>query len=251
MPLLWIKSWIKRFYFFGISHKCNACGSYLRKWQWHGENSAVHCLWNLVGSGRRRCLCPICHSIDRERLILQYLNKMKGTQKIDTFDVLHFAPELPVRKWFDTNNVNSYLGVDFFSTGYQYNDVSFADIQNLDFKSNSFDLIICSHVMEHVPDDTKSLLELWRVLRSNGQILLMVPYATNLKETINGSLQDSSERRLENFGQKDHLRLYGQDLTEKLLNLSFQVSTWKENKLDFRLGLNQHEEIFILKKVLR
>src|SRR5690606_9038704 len=98
-----------------------------------------------------------------------------------------------------------------------------ADICNLPFSDNEFDLIICNHVLEHIPDDTKAMQEIYRVLKSGGTAILQVPYEKNRKTTFeDNSITDPQERR-KIFGQYDHVRVYGMDYFDKLQTIGFKV----------------------------
>ncbi len=239
------KKFLKKFYFFGFRYHCNACNARLRTWQWHGINTSVHDQFEMVGSGRRKCLCPICQSIDRERLIIHRLDKMllKGDWKNKR--VLHIAPEMPVTLWMNKNKPLEYCKGDFFAPGYSYDDTVHMDIQKLPFDDQVFDVIICSHVLEHVPDDKKAVKELKRVLRKDGKMIILVPFAMNLVSTIEGSPEDLPAHREEHFGQLDHLRLYGRDFANVLRQLDCKVDFWIPKGKVKRWGLNQNEYLIL------
>lgn len=98
-----------------------------------------------------------------------------------------------------------------------------ADICALPFKDHSFDFIICNHVLEHIPDDTKAMQELYRVLAPGGTAILQVPYDKNRIETFTDDTITDQKERAAIFGQYDHVRVYGMDYFNKLRSIGFQV----------------------------
>ena len=92
------------------------------------------------------------------------------------------------------------------------------------FESNSFDFILCNHVLEHVYDDELAIIELRRVLKKNGMAILQVPLNLNLNKTIDGRDINDIKKRNELFGQYDHLRIYGADFFDKIKNHGFKVN---------------------------
>jgi SAM-dependent methyltransferase len=99
------------------------------------------------------------------------------------------------------------------------------DLCHLPFLGDSFDAVLCSHVLEHVEDDRRAMRELLRTLRPDGWAILQVPLATTLERTLEDSkVVDPQERRLR-FGQSDHVRLYGQDYFDRLRGEGFIVKS--------------------------
>ena len=106
------------------------------------------------------------------------------------------------------------------------------DIQNIPYEDNYFDLIYCSHILEHVPDDRKAIQELYRVLKPGGTALILVPIngiAFELPYDENKTLEDerinTDELREKYYGQFDHVRLYGKDFKQRLIESGFKVSS--------------------------
>lgn len=98
-----------------------------------------------------------------------------------------------------------------------------ADICNLPFKDNQFDFIICNHVLEHIPDDTKAMEEIYRVLAPGGTAVLQVPYKADLQTTFEDDSITDPKERAKIFGQYDHVRVYGMDYFTKLESIGFNV----------------------------
>ena len=98
-----------------------------------------------------------------------------------------------------------------------------ADICNLPFKDNEFDIILCNHVLEHIPDDTKAMQELYRVLKPSGFGVFQIPQDLKRDKTFEDNLIIDRKERAKIFGQYDHVRIYGRDYFEKLRNIGFKV----------------------------
>ncbi|WP_242037930.1 class I SAM-dependent methyltransferase [Tolypothrix sp. FACHB-123] len=96
------------------------------------------------------------------------------------------------------------------------------NIPNIPFADASFDAILCNHVLERIPDDGKAMRELYRVLKPNGWAILQVHLDNNLAETFEDPQITSESDRIKFYGQKDHVRLYGQDYKNRL-EAGFQV----------------------------
>jgi len=134
--------------------------------------------------------------------------------------VLHFAPEQAFYKLFRNQKNLDYTTTDLFSP---LADVK-ADICNLPFEDNQYDVILCNHVLEHIPDDTKAMQELYRVLKPGGMAILQIPQDLKREVTFaDDSITDQKERA-KIFGQYDHVRIYGRDYFDKLRSIGFEVN---------------------------
>ena len=132
--------------------------------------------------------------------------------------ILHFAPEQCFHKFFKSFFKN-YTSIDLNSP---IVDIK-ADICNLPFNDNSYDYILCNHVLEHIYDDEKAMKEIFRVLNKNGIAILQVPIDIKSNLTQDGRDIDDKEVRSKLFGQYDHLRMYGLDYFKKLKKVGFNV----------------------------
>ena len=166
---------------------------------------------------RKNALCPGTFSLERHRLLWLYLKK-----ETDFFNsnnkILHFAPEQCFHKFFKSFFKN-YTTTDLNSP---IVDIK-ADICNLPFNDNSFDYILCNHVLEHIYDDEKAMKEIYRILNKNGIAILQVPIDINSNCTHEGRDINNKQDRNKLFGQYDHLRMYGLDYFKKLKNIGFKV----------------------------
>ncbi|MEP1488704.1 MAG: methyltransferase domain-containing protein [Algibacter sp.] len=170
------------------------------------------------GNQRNNVLSPSTLSLERHRLLWLYLKN-----ETDFFTankrVLHFAPEQCFLKRFRSLKNLDYTTTDLLSP---IADVK-ADICNLPFEANSYNIIFCNHVLEHIPDDTKAMQELYRVLKPNGMAILQIPQDLNRKTTFEDDSITDKKERAKIFGQYDHVRIYGLDYFDKLRRIGFKV----------------------------
>lgn len=180
---------------------------------------------------RENVLSPGTLSLERHRLLWLFL-KNETSFFTDNLKVLHFAPEQAFYKRFRKLKNLEYITTDLNSP---IADVK-ADICDLPFKNDEFDFIICNHVLEHIPDDTKAMQELYRILKPGGTAVLQVPYQQDRKNTFeDDSIIDPKERALI-FGQYDHVRVYGMDYFDKLRSIGFKVEA-----VDYTMQLSKEE----------
>jgi SAM-dependent methyltransferase len=162
--------------------------------------------------------CPICRAGSRQRVLWTVLNR-EWSEENRVRDVLHFAPEWGSRKRLRRDpNVGRYVTADLASPEADVH----TDITALIFQDESFDVIICSHVLEHIPDDKQAIAELYRVLRPGGIAYVQVPFASD-RETDEDPMVTDPLVRQARFGQFDHVRLYGIDFSERLVAAGFCV----------------------------
>ncbi len=167
---------------------------------------------------RENVLSPSTLSLERHRLLWLYLKR--ETNFFNTnLKVLHFAPEQAFYKRFKKLQNLEYTTTDLNSP---LADVK-ADICNLPFEDDSFDVILCNHVLEHIPDDAKAMKELYRVMKPNGWGIFQVPQDYSRKITFEDNTITDRKERAKIFGQYDHVRIYGMDYFDKLREVGFEV----------------------------
>ncbi|MFD0963436.1 class I SAM-dependent methyltransferase [Pseudofulvibacter geojedonensis] len=172
------------------------------------------------GTQRNNVLSPSTLSLERHRLLWLYLkNHTDFFTNQENKKVLHFAPEQCFYKRFRTQTNIDYTTTDLLSP---LADIK-ADICNLPFAENSYDIIFCNHVLEHIPDDTKAMQELFRVLKPGGMAILQIPQDLNRDVTFEDNSITDKKERAKIFGQYDHVRVYGKDYFNKLRSIGFQV----------------------------
>lgn len=212
----------------GNSHKCNVCDINLKKFIPHSYGN----------------LCPKCGSLPRTRFLWALLSNEEFPEK----KLLHFSPQKGLQK-----KLQSILSNNYYDTDYQSKTTKFSfDIQQINLEDNAIDIIICYHVLEHVPNDIKAMKELHRIINPNGYICLQVPFREG--ETIEDPTEKDPKVRLAKFGQEDHLRWYNlDDFTHRLQSVGFKTELikTKDSGLDLNyLGLNQNEVVIKAYKVL-
>lgn len=169
---------------------------------------------------RLNVLSPSTLSLERHRLFWLYLTQ-ETTFFTDNSNkkVLHFAPEQAFYKKFTNQKNIQYTTTDLESPLAHVK----ADICNLPFQNNEFDYVFCNHVLEHIPNDTKAMQELFRVLKPGGMAILQIPQEINRKTTFTDDTILDKKERAKIFGQYDHVRIYGYDYFEKLRSIGFTV----------------------------
>ena len=192
--------------YFGSARMCPVC-----------ERSSK-CFIEFGKPAREDACCPRCFSLERDRLVWLFLK-----QKSDFFTsppnrkMLHVAPEAIFQEKF-----HSVVGEGYITADLNRPDVTIKmDITDIDFPDGQFDIIYCSHVLEHVIDDGIAMGEFYRVLKSNGWAILNVPVIAG-STYEDDSITDPEERERA-FGQWDHVRSYGKDYIERLRSAGFCV----------------------------
>ncbi|MFI8378952.1 class I SAM-dependent methyltransferase [Leeuwenhoekiella sp. NPDC079379] len=170
------------------------------------------------GKQRENVLSPSTLSLERHRLLWLYLSKQTNffTAKAK---VLHFAPEQAFYKRFRKMENLDYTTTDLNSP---LADVK-ADICNLPFEDDVYDVIFCNHVLEHIKDDLKAMHELYRVLKPGGMAILQIPQDLTRAVTFEDNSITDPKKRAEIFGQYDHVRVYGRDYFDKLRTVGFKT----------------------------
>lgn len=191
----------------GNNVQCPVCDSTFRKFLPYGRQS------------RENALCPSCLALERHRLIWLYLR-----DRTDFFTeerkMLHIAPELCFIDRFEKLDNLDYITGDIESPLAKVK----MDIHEIPFEENTFDVIFCNHVLEHVDSDIKAMQEMRRVLKPGGWAILQVPFFYPLKdETFEDKSITSPTEREKVFGQDDHVRMYGKDYAKRLASAGFKV----------------------------
>lgn len=170
--------------------------------------------------GRPNAKCPVCGSLERHRAAWLYLRNHATWLDAahGTVRLLHVAPEPPMQRCLQALPHIDYLSADIEPGRAMVT----MDLTDIDMPEEQFDVIFCSHVLEHIPDDLAAMREMRRVLKSGGTAYIQVPLRPgNTQE--NPSIT-SPEGRKEAFGQEDHVRIYGTDIVDRLQNAGFQAS---------------------------
>jgi SAM-dependent methyltransferase len=195
--------------------------------------------------------CGKCGASDRERLCAYWLAKEIETGVFTgVTDVIHFAPEKGLADYIlHSRAFGNYQTADLLMENVDHK----VDLMNLPFPNDSFDFFVCSHVLEHVPDDSRAIRELHRILRAGGGGILMAPIIVGLQNTIEDPTATTEAERWRLFGQFDHVRLYAHDdyvrrievggfTLRQLGHAAFGHPTF------VRLGLKSTSILYIVKK---
>ena len=219
----------------GDAVSCPVCGNSYSKFLPYGRKA------------RANALCPSCLALERHRLMWLFL-KQRTTFFSQNLKVLHIAPEHCFIDRFEKLPNLEYVTADIESPLAKVK----MDVHDIPFPDNSFDVIFCNHVLEHVTDDIKVCAEFNRVLRKDGWGILQSP-VYDIPDTIqDDSIIEPAERERV-FGQRDHVRKYGLDYAARLRKSGILI---EENSFVKELAaeevkkyaLPKEEIIFVCKK---
>ncbi|MDO6675365.1 methyltransferase domain-containing protein [Tenacibaculum sp. 1_MG-2023] len=172
------------------------------------------------GTQRENALSPSTLSLERHRLMWLFLQRESIFFSSDKrLKVLHIAPEQCFLDLFRKQQNLEYTTSDLESP---IADVK-ADICDLPFENNSFDVVFCNHVLEHISDDTKAMQELYRVMKVGGFGIFQIPQDLSRETTFEDDSITEPKERAKIFGQYDHVRVYGRDYFDKLRSIGFTV----------------------------
>jgi len=195
------------FFMRGSNVHCPVCGGHFRKFLPYGYVNK-----------RQNALCPGCLSLERHRALWLYLKDNTEFFSKEA-NVLHIAPEQCFIKRFRKNKNFTYTTGDIESP---LADVKM-DVCRNPFPDNSFDIVICNHVFEHVDNDYLAMQEFYRVLKPGGMGIFQVPIKIDIDKTDEDSSVVDSKEREKRFGQYDHVRYYGMDYFVRLKNAGFEI----------------------------
>jgi len=192
--------------------------------------------------------CPHCESLDRDRLIALYLEKYLNNKSV--YRLLDIAPALRLRDYLKSISSIVYRSADLSMKDVDDN----VDLMDMNiYPDCSFDIFICSHVLEHVLDDNLAMRELHRILSIKGFGIVLVPIISQLKDIDEDVTITDPDERWKRFGQDDHVRLYSQEgFIERLAGAGFKVSMITINDFSLKeftlLGLSPKSVLYILNK---
>lgn len=192
--------------------RCMICGNNVEKFDPGGTKAEVFLQHHIIGGGYRdNCVCPHCGAWDRDRWIYYVLRNEIGLEHA-TGRMLHFAPEPHIVDYIKKKKDRN---LDYYTCDIvPGRAMHIVDITDIQFKDETFDYIICNHVMEHIEDEAKAVSEIKRILKSNGLWFFSFPICTDM-ETYEDETITSREGRLKAYGQENHLRLYGYDFVSR------------------------------------
>lgn len=196
-------------------------------------------------------LCAYCHASDRERLYALYIERaLRRYQPQQSLRMLDIGPAPRLGTFIDAYAQIQRVTSDLYAEGVDYR----LDITDMHaFDDNSFDLLLCSHVLEHIPDDRKALRELYRVLKRGGWGIVMVPICLAIDAIDEDPNVTDVGERWRRFGQDDHIRLYNLDgFVERVESVGFVVRQldiqYFGKRAFLRYGFSPSSVLYIVEK---
>ena len=184
----------------------------------------------IIGGGyRRNVRCPLCGSTDRMRFLDYILKEWTDVYTNPDLSILHFAPEACIEckiKEKLGGGVSNYITGDINSGAADF----VVDVTNICFPDHVFDYVIINHVLEHVQNERKAMDEIKRVLKADGKCVFTMPLCEN-ENTYESELALTEKERLNLYGQKDHVRLYGKDVKSRMGKYGFHIREYKSDEL--------------------
>ena len=214
--------------YLGKGKQCPLCGCQRRKFLPYGYVTS-----------RENALCPNCLSLERHRLLWLWLVRESdiGRGAMALPKMLHIAPEVALMRKFKkmyASTPDRYVTADLESP---LADMHF-DVQQIPLEAESFDAIICNHIMEHVEDDGKALRELYRIMRRGGWGVILSPVELEREKTFEDDTITDPAERTRIFGQYDHRRIYGRDYAARLREAGFE----EVYDIDYKNELSKAEQ---------
>lgn len=216
----------------GSRRRCAICSRVVGRFLpyergWRGAPPLMAAL-DWIGSDLDHFECPRCGAHDRERHLFLFMTRAGMFEKLRGQSVVHFAPERHLSRIISAGAPARYVKCDLFPTS---SEIERQDLLQMTFETGSVDLFIANHVLEHVDDDTIALSEIRRVLKVGGMAILQTPFSAKLEHTwADPGIADLHARR-EAYGQEDHVRLYGQDIVERVVSAGFSSRVRSHNEL--------------------
>lgn len=200
-------------WYVGRGKECPLCGCRRRKFLPYGYVTQ-----------RENALCPNCLALERHRTLWLWLLRESdiGRGAVALPRLLHIAPEVALMRKFSriyAKQPADYVTADLESP---LADLHF-DIQHIPLEDESFDVVICNHIMEHVEDDRLAMREILRIMRKGGWGVILSPVDLQREKTFEDDTITDEAERTRIFGQYDHRRIYGRDYAERLREAGFEV----------------------------
>jgi SAM-dependent methyltransferase len=212
------------------------------------ENQHIHPSFQAETINIEFFSCTNCHAIDRDRLYALYLrNNLSGEKRLHLLDI---APSNPLTPFLRKQENLVIRTADLNMEGVDDK----VDITNMPiYKNESFDIFICSHVLEHIPEDLKAMKELYRILKPSGWGIIMVPILLGLKDIYENDEIIDAAGRWQHFGQDDHVRMYSKPgFIQRLQLAGFTVSQYGKDyfgpELFKKYGIHHRSILYIVSK---
>ena len=238
----------------GKKRQCYVCGKtfgHFTKYRSRKDISEFQLSLMTVGSDVENFGCMYCGSSDRERHLYMFFDKLRLWETLRESRVLHFAPEKNMRRKITSLGTTKYTAADLVPADEQ---TIRADITAIPFENESYDFVICNHVLEHVKEYKTALSEIWRVLSPHGTAVLQTPFSRLLTKNFEDDGIDSDALRLYFYGEGVHCRVFGQkQLFQDMVRAGFRLEI-RQNGDYFtdsecrHYGVNREEDLILLRK---
>lgn len=200
-----VKPLATRIRYLGRTRFCPVCERHASAFQSHGLIERVE------------ARCPYCGSLERHRLVWLFFERRTDLLRAPRKRMLHVAPEPCIARRLGRARHLDWLSADLQMARAMVK----MDVTQIQFPQDTFDVIYCSHVLEHVPDDRAAMREFARVLKPGGWAVLQVPITTERTFEDPSIVEPADRERV--FGQWDHVRRYGLDYAERLTESGLEV----------------------------
>lgn len=212
-------------FYLGNTYQCNICSFKLSKF---------------VKTENSDSLCPKCGSVSRNRRLYSLLQNT-----LENKSILHFSPSKSLKAEIQKMNTQTYITSDYLG---EFQAMKTLNIEAIDEPDNTYDVIICYHVLEHVEQDKKAMQELFRILKPTGICYIQTPFKEG--DIYEDASINTKNERLKHFGQADHLRVYSvSGLQSRLEQAGFQTEDLLFNEAaDNYFGFLENENIILAKK---
>ncbi len=211
-------------FYIGNNYQCNIC------------NFKMSHFIKLKNKDR---ICPKCGSLARTRNLWNLLeNEIQGKT------ILHFSPSPSLKTKIESLNNIKYVTSDYAG---EFEATKRLNIESIDEPNDSYDLVICYHILEHIENDIKAMKELHRIIKPKGKCIIQTPFKTG--EIYENKEVKTDEERLIHFGQKDHLRIYSvEGLMNRLESVGFQTKLIEYKEVNNYYGYDINEKVIIAEK---
>ena len=234
-PARQIRAFVKFLPYYGKERWCPVCEKNSRKFRPFGRVK------------REDAQCVFCGALERHRFVWQYFNKLTNLFDGTPKRMLHVAPE----QCFETK-LRNRLGQDYITADLlDPHAMVKMDITSIQYPDGYFDIVYCSHVLEHVLDDKKAMREFCRVLKQDGWAILLVPITAG--RTIEDSSIVTPSERLRIFGHEDHVRRYGEDVISRFKLSGMHVAILVPDDVcddpsQIKYGVRHAEAVYVCKR---
>ncbi len=240
----------------GRDKKCNICKNTFYQFSKYDGGKEKHVSafvkkLAMIDSDFDNFYCMYCDSFDRERHLFLFFDALKMWELFKEAEVIHFAPEKNLSEKIRTISPKKYITADL--DVYEDN-MEKIDITKIPYAENTFDILLCNHVLEHVPDYTSAITELYRIIKPGGTAIIQIPYSEVLNKHFEETSFTKEDERKFFFGQEDHVRIFSKKhFLKDLQNAGFKLNIIKSTDIfrkDIaqRFGFNQKEDLIRMTK---